>query len=137
MLIHVFLTDGSWFLPHQSMYASAAQVSPCQFRASPTLKRQKSAPYTLQRPKSASVSPPPHSKYSTLNPFFLRSKYQMLYFLQTVHTFFAALCSVYLLWTNSFSHQKFNLPRKHYCAFADFICDVSKKLKKEDFYLNH
>ncbi|KAJ8920860.1 hypothetical protein NQ315_015652 [Exocentrus adspersus] len=51
---------GSWFLPHQSMYASAAQMSPCQFRSSPTLKRQKSAPYTIQRQKSASVSPPPH-----------------------------------------------------------------------------
>ncbi|KAG5885375.1 hypothetical protein JTB14_023762 [Gonioctena quinquepunctata] len=50
---------GSWFLPHQPMYASA-QMSPCQFRSSPTLKRQKSAPYTVQRQKSASVSPPPH-----------------------------------------------------------------------------
>ncbi|KAJ8960789.1 hypothetical protein NQ318_020084 [Aromia moschata] len=52
---------GSWFLPHQPMYASAAQMSPCQFRSSPTLKRQKSAPYTIQRQKSASVSPPPHA----------------------------------------------------------------------------
>ncbi|CAH1183629.1 unnamed protein product [Phaedon cochleariae] len=51
---------GSWFLSHQPMYASAAQMPPCQFRSSPTLKRQKSAPYTIQRQKSASVSPPPH-----------------------------------------------------------------------------
>ncbi|XP_050501832.1 T-box transcription factor T-like [Diabrotica virgifera virgifera] len=51
---------GSWFLPHQPMYAPASQMSACQFRSSPTLKRQKSAPYTIQRQKSASVSPPSH-----------------------------------------------------------------------------
>ncbi|XP_057665947.1 T-box transcription factor T [Diorhabda carinulata] len=51
---------GSWFLPHQPIYASGTQMSPCQFRSSPTLKRQKSAPYTIQRQKSASVSPPSH-----------------------------------------------------------------------------
>ncbi|XP_074027085.1 T-domain transcriptional activator brachyenteron isoform X2 [Leptinotarsa decemlineata] len=50
---------GSWFIPHQPMYGTA-QMSPCQFRSSPTLKRQKSAPYPVQRQKSASVSPPPH-----------------------------------------------------------------------------
>ncbi|KAJ8970875.1 hypothetical protein NQ314_001000 [Rhamnusium bicolor] len=43
----------------QAQY-SQSQMSPCQFRSSPTLKRQKSAPYTIQRQKSASVSPPPH-----------------------------------------------------------------------------
>ncbi|CAH1100514.1 unnamed protein product [Psylliodes chrysocephalus] len=51
---------GSWFLPHQAMYTPSTQMSPCQFRSSPTLKRQKSAPYTIQRQKSASVSPPSH-----------------------------------------------------------------------------
>lgn len=66
MLLMPFL-DGSWFLPHQPMYASAAQMSPCQFRSSPTLKRQKSAPYTIQRQKSASVSPPPHGKLFSSN----------------------------------------------------------------------
>ncbi|XP_060517882.1 T-related protein isoform X2 [Cylas formicarius] len=51
---------GSWFIPHQSIYPSSGQMSPCQFRSSPKLTRQKSAPYLLNRQKSASpVSPPP------------------------------------------------------------------------------
>ncbi|CAH2017333.1 unnamed protein product [Acanthoscelides obtectus] len=54
-----------WFLPHQPVYASPPQMSPCQFRSSPTLKRHKPAPYNTQRQKSSSVSPPPpHSKYN-------------------------------------------------------------------------
>ncbi|XP_050309786.1 T-related protein isoform X2 [Anthonomus grandis grandis] len=52
---------GSWFIPHQPIYATPGQMSPCQYRSSPKLIRQKSAPYLLNRQKSASpVSPPPN-----------------------------------------------------------------------------
>ncbi|CAG9767610.1 unnamed protein product [Ceutorhynchus assimilis] len=56
---------GSWFIPHQSIYSTASQMPTCQYRTSPKLIRQKSAPYLLNRQKSASpVSPPP----SVYNP---------------------------------------------------------------------
>nr|CAI5841540.1 unnamed protein product [Callosobruchus analis] len=54
-----------WFLPHQPVYASPPQMSPChQFRSSPTMKRHKPAPYNTQRQKSSSVSPPPPHMYT-------------------------------------------------------------------------
>ncbi|XP_066251397.1 T-box transcription factor T-A [Euwallacea similis] len=55
---------GSWFIPHQSIYSSPSQVPQCHYRPSPKLIRQKSAPYLLNRQKSASPSSPPPNVYN-------------------------------------------------------------------------
>ncbi|KAJ3653618.1 hypothetical protein Zmor_012858 [Zophobas morio] len=56
---------GSWFLPHQPIYpavTATVQLSTCdRLPARTALKNNRASPYpALQRPKSASVSPPPH-----------------------------------------------------------------------------
>lgn len=62
------VADGSWFLPHQSIYpavTATVQLSTCErFPSSGSLKSNRSSPYPSiqQRPKSTSVSPPPHGK---------------------------------------------------------------------------
>ncbi|XP_044266275.1 T-box transcription factor T isoform X2 [Tribolium madens] len=51
---------GSWFLPHQPIYpavTATVQLSTC---TRTTLKNNRASPYPMQRPKSASLSPPPH-----------------------------------------------------------------------------
>ncbi|GLV41386.1 brachyenteron [Carabus blaptoides fortunei] len=57
---------GTWFLPHQSIYqpvAASVAISTCdRFPSSGNLRSNRASPYPVvqQRPKSTSVSPPPH-----------------------------------------------------------------------------
>lgn len=67
------IADGSWFLPNQSIYpavTATVQLQTCdRFPSSTALRSNRSSPYPSiqQRPKSTSVSPPPHGKLFTLS----------------------------------------------------------------------
>lgn len=60
--MHALFADGSWFLPHQPIYpaVTTVQITPCErYQTSGNSKRHRSSPYPT-RPKSTSISPPPH-----------------------------------------------------------------------------
>lgn len=65
---------GSWILPHQPIYpAVTATVQLSAYDRLPArtaLKNNRASPYpTIQRPKSASLSPPPHGKTQNMRIF--------------------------------------------------------------------
>lgn len=82
VLTKIFL-DGSWFLPHQSIYqpvTPSVAITTCErFPTAGNLRSNRSSPYPQHRPKSTSASPPPHGKNKFCTTHSILSKIKIIF----------------------------------------------------------